>query len=209
MPGAISIGAVPNHMILAGSVLDSYAQYLFYDSFTDINGTVLDTSADGHTPNKGSKWTNGAASGTLTVSSGTFLPGGTDGDDLFVDVLRADHYAQAEFTAGDNDFGLIIQMTSSNVYMLGQLTSTNGSVQIYRNNSGFSLISNTAMTFANGDILRFEVSDSNDFEIYQNDTLVVTSTDGTNSTAGTSVGIRVGSVATNGFLDNFAAGISS
>lgn len=180
-----------------GAVPDPYADYLVYDTFTDIDNTDLNA----HTPDRdalGGGW--GEIAGDWEIL-GNILPGpGGDGDIAVIGVGVADHYAEAELTAGVNAPGIVARYQDATHFWVVLIHGDTDKIELYLNNAGFASKGSQVVVWDDGDTLRLSCS-GNDIKVYHNDVEVIAIVDATFNGA-TFIGVREGLVGAQSF-ENF------
>ena len=171
MPGAISIGAIPDHLLGIGPI-DSFA---FRDDFIDANGTLLTN----HLPGLYT-WVN--ALGDMTISSNE---AGTDVDAACVldtGISENVRMRTSRMVSNDNFAGFIIRYSNSDNFIIAGADGFTSRWAIWKNVAGgftnIGTASDSDVPALGADtILNFEVwCSSIDIAIYTNGIIRVKST---------------------------------
>ena len=185
MPSAISIGAIPDHLIM-GSIGDPL---VLFDTFTDVAGTLLST----HTPDKGDSWN--IESGSVFDSTGNLarLQSGQAGvNTAWMNGISSNLTMQCTVTlpAGGQFAGMVYHISDS-ANFLALFAEVNGALTLRQYQAAvlatistvtsdlIALSSGVAYTF------RFE-SDGSTLDLYVNSTLEISTNDTANADAGQS-----------------------
>ena len=173
MPGAVSVGAIPDYLIASRDVGNAS---LVSDTFTDVNGTSLDL----HTPNAspGTAWVEYSGTWEIQGNEVTQTGGAAVHRVAAIDAGASDVDVTVTFvTIVGADAGLVVRVTDDNNHYMLQILAT--TFAFYKKEAGaFTLLASASATIANGDVVMVRAS-GNNLAAFQNEVERVTAVDAT------------------------------
>lgn len=150
MPGAISIGGLPDHAVYGGSVDGR----LLVDTFVGTEGTT----PPNHLPDlnkSGNPWVDQTAGATIESNK---LSDNQADRISYLNVGTADVRITCTLTINGNDFfGLLFRRAASDQFYIAGADIDNDATVVWINNAGWTQIASVAHTYVQGQVVNIEV----------------------------------------------------